>query len=242
MERREDEVAGERGLDADGRRLVVAHLTDHDHVGVGAKERAHGHGEREVDLGVHLDLPQAWLGDLDRVLRGPDLPLDLVDVAEGGVERRRLSRARGSDDEADAVGLGEDRLELGDVALQEAHLVQRDRLRGGEDAHDDVFVAAGRGDRRHAQLDGTHRAPEADLAVLGSALLGDVQLGHDLEALDEGVPVGRGHVDVLLALPVDSESDDGGRVLPVRLDVDVGSPSVVGIDDDLVAEATSSPF
>ena len=47
---REDEVAGEGGLDAGGRGLVVAHLADHDHVGIGAQERAHGGGEGEVDL------------------------------------------------------------------------------------------------------------------------------------------------------------------------------------------------
>jgi hypothetical protein len=38
MQRREHEVAGERGLDARGHRLLVAHLADHDDVGVGAQE------------------------------------------------------------------------------------------------------------------------------------------------------------------------------------------------------------
>ena len=58
-----------------GGRLLVAHLTDHDHVGVGAQERAHGRREGEADLGLHLHLPQAVLRDLDRILGGPDLPL-----------------------------------------------------------------------------------------------------------------------------------------------------------------------
>jgi hypothetical protein len=146
-------VAGERGLDADRGRLLIAHLADHDHVGVGAQERAHGGGEGEVDLGVDLHLPQALLGDLDRVLRGPDLHVLGVDVAEGGVEGGRLARAGGPDHEADPVGLLEDLLELARGCAREAHLLQGKRLRGGQDAHDDVLVAVGGGDGGDAELD-----------------------------------------------------------------------------------------
>ena len=40
VQRREHEVAGERGLDRDLRGLAVAHLADHHHVGVRAQDRA----------------------------------------------------------------------------------------------------------------------------------------------------------------------------------------------------------
>ena len=75
------EVAGQRRLDAGRRGLVIAHLADHDHVGIGAQERAHRRGEGEVDLRLHLHLAQALLRDLDRVLGGPDLHVRGVDVS-----------------------------------------------------------------------------------------------------------------------------------------------------------------
>ena len=101
---------------------------------------------------------------------------------------------------------------------------------------DHVLVAAGGGDGGHAQLDGAHGPLEADLAVLGLALLRDVQLRHDLEALHEGVPVGSGDVEVLHAVAVDAEPHDGGCGLAVGLHVDVGSAAVVALDDHLVGE------
>src|SRR5256885_9556444 len=39
--RAEHQVAGQRGLDAGRRRLLVAHLTDHDHVRVGPRSEEH---------------------------------------------------------------------------------------------------------------------------------------------------------------------------------------------------------
>jgi hypothetical protein len=48
------------------------------------------------------------------------------------------------------------------------------------------------GNGGHAQLEVAHRPLESDLSVLGLSLLGDVQLGHDLEALDYRVAVAGG--------------------------------------------------
>ena len=59
VQRREDEVAGERGLDGDLRRLAVADLADHDDVGVGAHHRAQAVGERQAGLRVDLHLRDA---------------------------------------------------------------------------------------------------------------------------------------------------------------------------------------
>jgi hypothetical protein len=98
VQRGHHQVAGERGLDGDARGFLVAHLADHDDVGVGAQEGAHGGGEGPADARVHLHLAQAGLGDLDRVLGGPDLALRGVDVAHHRVQRGRLAAAGGAAD------------------------------------------------------------------------------------------------------------------------------------------------
>ena len=191
VQRREDQVAGERRLDADRRRLVVAHLADHDHVGIGAQERAHRRGEGEVDLRLHLHLAQTLLRDFDRVLRRPDLHVLGVDEAEGGVQRRRLAGAGRTDHEADAVRLLQDRLERGQVALAEAHLVERQRLRRGQDAHDHVFVLFAVGIVATRSSIVPFEYLKRILPSCGLRRLGDVELGHDLEALHERVAVRR---------------------------------------------------
>src|SRR5437667_387944 len=50
VERREHEVAGERGLDRDLGRLEVADLTDQDHVGILAHDVPQTGGEGQPDL------------------------------------------------------------------------------------------------------------------------------------------------------------------------------------------------
>ena len=59
---------------------------DENHIGVGTKECAHGRGEGEIDLGNHLHLLQAWLGNLHRILSGPDLAFRFVDVTKHRVQ------------------------------------------------------------------------------------------------------------------------------------------------------------
>ena len=83
VQRREDEVAGQRRLDRDLGRLAVADLADHDHVGVRAQHRAQAAGERRGPaFEVHLDLVDARQLVLDRVLDRDDVALGLVDRVE----------------------------------------------------------------------------------------------------------------------------------------------------------------
>ena len=77
---REHEVTGERRLDRDLRRLVVADLTDEDDVGVRPQDRPQRGGEVQARLVVDLHLVDAREPVLDRVLDGDDVDLGLVDA------------------------------------------------------------------------------------------------------------------------------------------------------------------
>ena len=102
----EDEVAGRRRLAGDRRRLLVANLTDHDHVGVLPHDRPQAAGERLAALVVDLHLGDVVEVILDRVLDGDDVLLEAVDLAEAGVERGRLARAGGAAAEETSRGAG----------------------------------------------------------------------------------------------------------------------------------------
>ena len=237
VQRGEHQVAGERGLDAGRRGLLVAHLADHDDVRVGAQECLHHRGEVEPRLAVDLHLAQALLRDLDRILGGPDLGVGRVQELEHRVQRGRLARAGRAADEEQAVGLGDGGLQLFEVGAREAHLLERHRLAGGEDTHDDVLDAAGGRDGGDAQLDVERpELLELDFPVLGFPLLGDVEVAHDLDARRDRRAVARRHLNVGTERAVLAEADLGLRLARIGLDMNVGGPLVVGVDDHLVDE------
>ncbi len=72
-------MAGEGGFDADVSRFFIAHLTDHDDIGVGPQEGSHGGGKCKADPGLNLYLPQAVLGNFHRIFRRPDFPVGGID-------------------------------------------------------------------------------------------------------------------------------------------------------------------
>ncbi len=70
----------------------------------------------------------------------------------------------------------------------------------------------------------------ADAAVLRDALLGDVEVGEDLDARGDGGDRVRGHRRGLLEHAVDAVAD--AQLLLVGLEVDVGAAAVDGLLDD----------
>src|SRR6185369_11009003 len=94
----EHQVAGERRLDGDLRRLRIADLAYHDLVGIVAQDRAQAAREGEALLLVHRNLQHPGKLVFDRVLDGDDLVLGAIDLGERRVEGGGLAAAGGPGD------------------------------------------------------------------------------------------------------------------------------------------------
>ena len=178
-------MAGERGLHRDLRGLEVADLAHHHDVGVLAQDGAQPAREAHVDARVDLRLADAVDVVLDRVLDGHDVARGVVEAAERGVERRGLARAGRAGDEEDAVRFVDQAVEQGGGTAVHAELaeVEPPRLLV-EQAQHHAFAVAGR-DGRDAHIDRAARDAQTDAPVLRQPLLGDVELGHHLDARDD---------------------------------------------------------
>ena len=185
VHRRQHQVAGQAGLDGDAGGFIVADLTDHDDVRVLPKDRAQRLGERQIDLRVHLRLPNAGQFVLHRVLDGQHVGGSGVHAAQAGVKRRRLARTRGPCDEHDAVRLlNEPRIAAQRLAVH-AQAFQRElRFRLVQQAQHGAF-AVRRRQCADAHVDGAAADAQGNAAVLWQALFGDVELGHDLQPADQ---------------------------------------------------------
>jgi hypothetical protein len=132
--------------------------------------------------GLDRDLIDAGDLVLHRVLDGDDLAVFGVEPAQGGVERGALAAAGGAGDQEDAEGL----LQHLEHALArrpveaEGVEVEADALLV-EQAHDHALAEHGRhgGD---AQIQLLALDAQRDAPVLRQPALGDVELGHDLDA------------------------------------------------------------
>ena len=149
------------------------------------------------------------------------------------MQRGRLAAARGAAHQHQAVAFvhhGAQHLQVGGA---QADVLQRYGLGAGQQAQHHVFQPVRGGHRDHAQL---HRraakAGKVDLAVLGLAVLGNVQAGHDLDARHHGKAKPRGQLQVGRQLAIDAQAD--AHVLRRRfgLDVDVGGAVRNGLVDD----------
>ena len=108
VQRRKDQMAGFRCREHRGHRLDIAHLADHDHVGI----LAHGVAQRlakarrvgsDLALGNRRGLVDEQ--KLDRIFNGHDVQrLFLGDLGDHCRERRRFSRSGRTGDDHEAVG------------------------------------------------------------------------------------------------------------------------------------------
>ena len=102
-----------------------------------------------------------------------------------------------------------------------------------EEAQDEL-LAVQRGHRGRADVERTTAPDEVDAAVLREAMLGDVEVRHDLDARQHRGPLtdrdGRG----VLQEPVDTEAHQ--QAVGGRLEVDVAGASCDGPVDQVVHE------
>ncbi len=175
-------MTGQTGLNGNFGGLTVADLTHHDHVRVLTQNRAQPAGEGHVDLGVDLGLADARQEVFHRVLNGQDIAAAGIDVAQARVQGGGFTRTGRTGHQNDAVGL-----EQG-FGQPVAHKGRHGQLVQGqlpgrlvEQAQYNPFTV-GRGDRGHPDVYGVARQAHGNPAILGQALLGDIQARHNLQA------------------------------------------------------------
>ena len=223
-------MAGEGGLDRDFRRLEVADFADEDDVRVLTKEGPQRRGEVQADVLPDLDLVDPHQIEFDRVLGRHDVRFGGVDLRNGRIQGVRLAAAGRTGDEDHAPRLGDRDFELGQRLALESELrhVQH-QLVLVEETKDD-FLAEERREAGHTEVDllghALCRKPDLDAAVLRKTLLGDVQLGHDLDAGRDRVAELHRRLHHVVEDAVDAEPDP--ELLLVRLDVDVARPLLNG--------------
>ena len=111
---------------------------------------------------------------------------EVVQLAQGGVERGRLTGAGRAGDDHDAVGLVDELADDVEVVLAHAELVEVEAdVAAVEHAHDDA-LAEHRRQHADAKVDRLVVDVQLDAAVLRQAALGDVEVGHDLDARADG--------------------------------------------------------
>ena len=122
------------------------------------------------------------------------------------------------------------------VRVGHAEAVEGNRLvRGQQPQYHVLAVPRGR-DGRHAQLDVAFVQAPLDLAVLGFAPLGDVELGEHLDARRNGALVPRRDAQVGITAAVLAEAHDGLAAGGAGFDVDVRRAGPIGVRDDPVDE------
>ena len=229
---REHEVTGQRRLHGDVRGFQVADFADHHHVRVLAQDGAQAAREGHLDLGVDLRLADAVDVVLDRILDRHDVARVVVDALERRVQRRGLARAGRAGDQHDAVRLVDQlvhqllraRIHAERIQLQAAGLLVQ------QTQHHALAVAGG--NRRHAHVDRAAGDAQRDAAVLRQALLGDVELRHDLDARDDQRRDGAPRLQHFAQHAVDAEAHD--QAVLERLDVNVGRVVLDRLREDRV--------
>ena len=193
-------------------------------------------GERQADLRIDVDLVDPVHLVFHRVFDGDDLLVRQVDALERGIERGGLAAAGRAGDQENAVRQAGEVLHARQHAVVEAQPAQVVEIARGavEQAHHHAF-AVERRQRGDAQVHFAAQDLDLDAAVLRQAALGDVQLGHQLQARDDGgLQLARRRL-LVEQHAVHAEAD--AELLLERLDVDVAGALLERVGDHGVHQA-----
>lgn len=236
----EDLMAGEGGADGDFGGLGIADFADHDDIGILAEDGTEAGGEGEAAAGFDGDLGYAVELIFDGVFDGDDLLFGGIDSLQDGVEGGGFSRAGGAGGEEEAVGFADEGLEEASARGIEAEFLGIEQpVVSGEETEDDAFAMDG-GHGADADVDAFAAVMDLDVAVLGKEPFGDVHVGHDLDAGDQGgmEVSGRGRLGLEDAVDAVAEFDGGFE----GEEMDVAGAFAEGGGDDDVDEVDDGGF
>ena len=233
-------MACQCGLHGNLRRFAVTHFTNHDDVRVLAQDGAQRIGKGQVDLRMHLDLVDAFQLVFHRVFHGDDLVLFRVNLGQGRVQGRRLTRAGRASHQQNTVRAGEQVVELGQGILGKAHGLQLQLHTGAvqHTHHDALAVHRGHGRDTQVQLAAFHAG--FDTAVLRQAALGNVQMRHQLNARAHRSRQARRHQ--LAGVDHTVHAVTHVQTVVKRLQMDVGRAQVGHLANNAVDQADHRRF
>src|SRR6266480_241523 len=196
MQGGEDEVAGERSLNRNLRRLQIASLADHDSIRVLPQKRSQHARESRPDVFIHRHLYDAFQIVLHRLLCREQLEIERVDLAQTRIERRRFPRTSGAGDNKNSVWPFDDfENVIADILGHTEHLEVEVHGAAIEYAQNDALAEL-RGQSRDAEIHAAAGDIFLDAAVLWQSALGDVHARHHFHARDYRqcqMARGRGH-------------------------------------------------
>ena len=119
-------------------------FAEHDDVRILPQHAPQCLGEAEVDLGIDLNLVDPVDAALDRVFNGDQTFVGRVAPLQAGVECSRLSGTDRTDRQDDAIGNGDQLLDLLGLTVLEAEFLEVDKIgRVGHQSQDDAFTVDG---------------------------------------------------------------------------------------------------
>lgn len=182
MNRRQDQVAGDRGGHGNLSRLSVPDFTNHDHVGILPQDGSERCGKVEPCTPIDVNLACPIESVFDRVLDGDDVLLFAVDLRQGRKQCGAFPRTRRACREHDPLPTLQQSTESPEVGIAHAKSVE---IRGGcglVEQADHCLFAARCGKSVHAQGEWAISVHEGDPTVLSPPSDRYIHSAHHLEA------------------------------------------------------------